>query len=72
MPIFEYQCKSCGSSFEAIVMGSAKAECPKCKGTELEQQLSKFAVGAERPSASSQPTMPCGMGGCGGGKCPMA
>jgi len=71
MPIYEYACKSCGSKFEAILMGSAEAECPQCKGKELEQQFSKFAVGAERQH--SAPVAPCGMGGgCGGGKCPMA
>ena len=72
MPIFEYVCSGCGHKFEAILIGESKAECPKCKGAELEQQLSKFAVGAERQAAA--PMSPCGMSGCGcgGGKCPMA
>ena len=71
MPIFEYVCKGCGKKFETILFGDAKPGCPNCKGAELEQQLSKFAVGAERHS--SAPMAPCGMGGgCGGGKCPMA
>ena len=44
MPIFEYVCKGCGNKFEAIVYGSKQSECPACKGTELEQQLSTFAA----------------------------
>lgn len=65
MPIFEYICKDCGKQFETVLIGSNKAECPSCKGTELEQQLSKFAVST---GSSSRPAMPCGMpeGACGG------
>ena len=44
MPIFEYICKGCGNKFEAIVYGSKQSECPACKSTELEQQLSTFAA----------------------------
>ncbi|HWR35706.1 MAG TPA: zinc ribbon domain-containing protein [Clostridia bacterium] len=67
MPIFEYICKDCGKAFEAVVLGSRAAACPSCKGTNLEQQLSRFAVSA--PSSSA--TAPCGApsGSCGGGKC---
>jgi putative FmdB family regulatory protein len=75
MPIFEYICKSCGNKFEAIVLGSKQSECPSCKGTELEQQLSTFAAhGTDRSSGSALPkSLPCGMppGACGGGSCGM-
>ena len=31
MPIFEYECRSCGATFEKIVAsGSAAATCKKC------------------------------------------
>lgn len=72
MPIFEYLCTECGKKFEAIVYGSAKAECPACHGKKLEQQLSVFAVaapaGKRTGSAASAPS-PCGTGCCGGGAC---
>ena len=75
MPIFEYKCKGCGKAFEAIVYGKQQAECPECKGTQLEQQLSTFAAhGTDKSSGSSFPkTPPCGMppGSCGGGSCGM-
>lgn len=62
MPIFEYVCKECGHGFEALVYGSQKAECPKCHGKKLEQQLSVFAVGAStNAGVSSRPAAgPCG------------
>lgn len=67
MPIFEYVCASCGHHFEAIVMGSQEAACPKCNAHELEQQLSKFAAHRK----SSAPSTPCGASSCcmGSGGC---
>jgi putative FmdB family regulatory protein len=58
MPIFEYVCESCGHHFEAIVMGSQEASCPKCNAHELQQQLSKFAAHSKSQAAS-----PCASGG---------
>jgi len=63
MPIFEYICKQCRHQFEAIVLGSQKAACPKCESKRLTQQLSSFAVAASdksRPSPSSGPCGACG------------
>jgi putative FmdB family regulatory protein len=62
MPIFEYVCKSCNHPFEALVYGDHRAECPKCHGTKLTQQLSVFAVSAKGASVSSAPA---GCGTCG-------
>jgi len=69
MPIFEYVCKGCGKKFEAIVYGGKQSECPACKSTELDQQLSTFAAHGTDKSSGSAPKMPCGMppGSCGGG-----
>lgn len=65
MPIFEYVCKDCNHSFEAIVYGSQKVECPKCRSKKLAQQLSTFAV-ATKGSSSPQPTFAAGpCGSCG-------
>ncbi|HYL93082.1 MAG TPA: zinc ribbon domain-containing protein [Alphaproteobacteria bacterium] len=61
MPIFEYICRECDHHFESIVMGSQQAKCPKCESRKLEQQLSKFAVGAEKtPARSAGPCGSCG------------
>lgn len=55
MPIFEYICKGCDHSFEALVYGSEKAECPKCHSKELTPQLSTFAV-SSKSAASAYPS----------------
>ena len=73
MPIFEYVCNDCRKRFEALVYGSKEPECPLCHGTNLEQQISVFSVGASRGSAAmSEP--PCGNTSCamrgGPGCCP--
>ena len=45
MPLFEYQCRTCGHRFEALVIGARVPACPRCKSEELEKQLSTFGVG---------------------------
>ena len=48
MPIFEYKCRGCGQQFEALVLSTTAAPaCPDCRGTDLEQLLSMFAVSSD-------------------------
>lgn len=66
MPIFEYKCKACNNSFETLVRASTVVECPTCKSTSLEKQLSVFATGtgALTSTAMSQSELAaCGMCG---------
>ena len=56
MPIFEYICKECRHQFETLLYGTQKAECPKCRATSLEPQLSVFAVSAKGSTATSSKT----------------
>jgi putative FmdB family regulatory protein len=68
MPIFEYICRECHHSFEALVYGKQKAECPKCHATKLQPQLSVFAVSAKGSSASGSASASASAssgGGCG-------
>ena len=46
MPIYEYECRSCGHQFEFLSLpGSADAaRCPSCDSVELVRLLSGFAV----------------------------
>lgn len=61
MPIFEYVCKECSRSFEALVRASTTVECPSCKSTSLEKQLSVFAAGTKsQVSAGDFPVGACG------------
>jgi putative FmdB family regulatory protein len=60
MPIFEYVCQQCKHHFEAIVLGSQKAACPKCASKRLSQQLSSFAVREEKSQEAAGPSGSCG------------
>jgi putative FmdB family regulatory protein len=61
MPLFEYACRECDHRFELLVRASTTLECPKCASTELDKQLSVFAVSAPSPgSARMGAPMPCG------------
>ena len=45
MPIYEYQCKACGHTFEYLKLSSsAAAQCPACDSRELDQLISQCAV----------------------------
>ena len=60
MPIFEYVCQQCKHHFEAIVLGSQEAACPKCASKRLNQQLSSFAVRGEKSQETGSPSGTCG------------
>jgi putative FmdB family regulatory protein len=64
MPLFEYECLTCGHQFEYLSRPSDAPACPSCRGNDLQKRLSVFAVGATPASRSAQPsTAPCGMCG---------
>jgi putative FmdB family regulatory protein len=55
MPIYEYECRSCGHQFEFLVLPSSpKAACPSCKSKSLQQQISTFAVSSDSTRASNR------------------
>ncbi len=62
MPIFEYICKDCRKRFEALVYGTQEPQCPLCKSTNLDQQISVFSVGAS-PKRAGTAAAACGSGG---------
>ena len=69
MPIFEYRCGDCAREFEAFVTAERTAECPACRGANLEKRLSSpgmVGVGAGPGRESvAVPTGGCGAGGAG-------
>lgn len=65
MPIYEYVCAGCGKSFEALVYGEKKAECPGCSGTELEQKFSSYAVRSSSGATAAAPRAAGSCGSCG-------
>jgi putative FmdB family regulatory protein len=64
MPIFEYVCEECGTSFEKLVRraGGDPVTCPSCGQDHLRQQFSTFAAHANGgPKADALPSCPGGM-----------
>jgi putative FmdB family regulatory protein len=54
MPIYDFQCRTCGHEFEALVRAQDTPECPACHGRDLERLLSTFAVSSqERTQAAA-------------------
>jgi putative FmdB family regulatory protein len=61
MPMFEFKCRDCGTTFEKIVPSSTtEVSCRKCESFKVEKLLSVFAVGAGSRSAASFEPGPCG------------
>jgi putative FmdB family regulatory protein len=62
MPLFEFKCRECGTTFEKIVPSSTtQVACKKCASPQVEKLLSVFAVGASsRSAASNFEPGPCG------------
>ena len=75
MPIFEYECGKCNGEFELLIRGDEKPRCPSCDSTNLRKQLSVPAAhtssAGDLPICGAPEPGACGMGGCGGGHCPM-
>ncbi|MCU0608024.1 MAG: zinc ribbon domain-containing protein [Candidatus Edwardsbacteria bacterium] len=69
MPIYEYQCASCGHRFERLMSSSSvKAPaCPRC-GKATEKQLSAFAAKAGSACCSGS-EHDSGGSCCSGGTC---
>jgi putative FmdB family regulatory protein len=55
MPLFDFTCQECGTSFEALVYQGEQPECPGCHGAKLTRQMSLPAA----PPASEAGPMAC-------------
>jgi putative FmdB family regulatory protein len=53
MPLFDFQCKSCGHEFEALVRGQATPACPRCASSDLERLLSLPSIKSETTTAKA-------------------
>jgi putative FmdB family regulatory protein len=74
VPIFEYACGSCGTSFELLVRGSGQAvTCPSCASATVVRKLSLFAAHTKRAETAVPPchggAQGCDLGRCGSGLC---
>jgi len=68
MPLYEYSCKKCDHTFEALVFDGEKVECPECHSVKLDRLLSVPARpksgAASLPMACKTDAPPCGPGCC--------
>ena len=62
MPIFGYDCKSCGHEFETLVRSSDTPACPACGSADLTKQLSLIASPAKGGESNDAPS--CQSGTC--------
>jgi putative FmdB family regulatory protein len=74
MPIYEYHCEDCGSSFETLVRAGRdnETQCPSCNGVSISREMSVFASrggSAEAGLNGGIPGTMRGGGGCCGGSC---
>ena len=49
MPLYEYNCRACHTSFEALLLPGRETtlSCPSCSSVDVERQVSLFAVDSE-------------------------
>lgn len=75
MPIYEYECRECRTSFELFMRSDTKIACPSCESTKVVRKLSLFAahVGHSADAVPACATGECGceQGRCGSGLCGM-
>jgi len=61
MPIYEYECHSCGAHFEQLVLpwiaesvkNGQSPECPKCHATDVARLISECGISSEESRQAS-------------------
>ncbi len=77
MPIYEYECRECRTSFELLMRSDTRVACPSCKSEKVVRKLSIFAAhvghshGADVLPACATGDCGCEQGRCGSGLCGM-
>jgi putative FmdB family regulatory protein len=68
MPLYEYACRKCQHTFEALVFDGEEVACPECQDAHVERLLSLPAKprseGAALPMRCDPNLPPCGAPGC--------
>jgi len=53
MPLYDFQCRSCGGNFERLVRAGDSIICPSCGSHEVDRLLSTFALSTEERRAAA-------------------
>lgn len=65
MPLYEFTCEECGSTFEELVaagLDGPRVRCPECGSEEIEKLVSRFASGGPSTGGGSSGDGSCGPG----------
>ncbi|HLQ61999.1 MAG TPA: zinc ribbon domain-containing protein [Candidatus Acidoferrales bacterium] len=71
MPIYEYRCQDCASTFEVLTRFAERDRgqaCPRCESLKTRVLVSSFAVSGVADAGASL-EFGAGSGGCCGGGC---
>jgi putative FmdB family regulatory protein len=74
VPLYEYTCGACKTTFEQLVRAAdrdAGTKCPACGSAKTARALSLISVGADQKGAPSGDTPACGRCGEMRGSCSM-
>ena len=70
MPLYEYACRQCDHTFEALVFEGEQVECPECQSKRLQRLMSMPGLAKARGEAlpmsgcGDLSLPPCGAPGC--------
>jgi putative FmdB family regulatory protein len=54
VPIYDFECRSCGNRFEELVSGDASvAACPACGSSRIRRLLSRVAPASRQPRGAA-------------------
>ena len=42
MPVYEFECRKCGTRFEELVKAGQTSPCPQCKSPDVERRYSQI------------------------------
>ena len=72
MPIYDYQCNSCGRTYDVLHKGRERTEdvvCPSCESTDHTRLISAPNVSMGKGSSFDAAPSCSSDGGCCGGSC---
>jgi len=67
MPLFEFTCEQCSTTFEELVVSAqstSKLACPACGSATIHKRVSTFASRVGQASRTADPTPSCASGSC--------
>jgi len=66
MPLFEFDCSQCGTTFEKLVRRAdaiSEVSCPACGSSKVDEKISAFASISRGSNTASSSSSSCAPGG---------